>query len=280
MVRKSTFAKMKNNCNHSIIGIGRKIVRVLMVHFISILTYNPIAAQTQQKLIKHSEVELDLNANLIGFHQGSPEWIGNSLLSNGVQLGFSLPLAPNLALIAQGELQTQYHLNSDYYCDIDCATTIHNLEMQREYLIKPFLGVGLQHYFMSTGLWIRAMYIATYAPFYSGSAKLGSRKYYNSGGTVYEEENYSLTTFNSIPSFQRYLRLSLGYQIHPFKPSGLGFGIGIHSTLGKNEMVFDIERTTNQPNSKAILSREKVPITQNAIGFSVSVFVPLHELKK
>lgn len=240
----------------------------------------PLKAQTQTGIFKHAELELNLGAHSIGFYQESPNWIGNTLKAVGTQVGLTLPIAPNTALIGQVEVQKQYKLVSEYYCDIECGYEINVRKMDGEYLIKPFVGLGLRHYFMRSGLWIQAMYLATYAPFYSGSGKNGYYRYENSMGTYRSVEYYTLTSFKSVPVFQQYLRFSLGFQWQPFKKSGLGFGVGAHSTLGKNTMDFDVVRSGNQGISHANPIRQQIPINQVAIGFSASFFLPLHAFRK
>lgn len=263
--------------NNPTCNLPRSLELVLVLYLFSWTSF-PLAAQTHEKLNNHLELELNLNRHYLSFSGDlRGDWLGVDLDASGVQLGITIPIAPNSALVGQFELQKQYNLGADYYCDIDCYRTIYARSMDENYLVKPFFGVGIRHHFMSTGLWIQAMYLTTYAPFYSGTAKNGYRSgsYY---GSSFEPDYYTFTTFSSNFSVQQFGRFSLGYQLRPFKQSGMGFGVGAHTTFGKNSHFFDY--VENKENGYSKGGQERVIIAQKAISFSVSFFVPMNELKK
>ncbi|GAB1449264.1 hypothetical protein MASR2M44_22890 [Bacteroidota bacterium] len=243
-------------------ALGFVLISCLLVGF-PVCLY----AQTQPNLLNQMELELSLNYHSIGFSKSEPDWIEGTLDASSAQLGLTLPISSNSALIGQLEVQKQ--------------TKRSYSELENTYLVKPFFGIGIRHHFMSSGLWIQASYIATYAPFFSGSSSTGYRGPYDPYSyNYYYIQNYSVTTFNSIPAYQQFWRFSLGYQFRPFKQSGLGFGLGVHSTLGKNVMEFDVVKNGIRAELESYQKRETVFISQNAIGFSFSFFVPLKELKK
>lgn len=273
----SLFLRMSSTWNPAWMS---QAIHFLFLVWLIIWAPNPLRAQTQNSIFNHAELELNLGTHQLGFYRDAPEWIGNSMLANVVQLGLTLPIAPNSALIAQAELQRQYSFDEDYYCDVGCGSTVNVRTMDESYLVKPFLGLGLRHYFMSSGMWVQASYVASYAPFYSGSGKNGHYYYYYSNGTYRSTEYYTLTTFKSVPVFQGYLRLSLGYQFRPFRKSGMGFGLGTYCAYGKNAMAFDVTRAGNLGISHSNSLRTNEIITQVDFGFSASFFVPLRELRK
>lgn len=226
-----------------------------------------LLAQQDSGWLNQVELEVGLSYRAIGFSKSDPVWLSNKMEATSAQLGFTFPVSSNSALVGQFELQKQFNIRA--------------MQLDDDYLVKPFLGFGIRHHFMGSGLWIQAMLVATYSKFYSGASSSGYRLeygYYSYTDYQYMDK-YSVTTFSSLTGFQNFFQFSLGYQFQPFKQSGLGFGIGIHSSLGNNLMDFDVVKNGIRGDMEKYQRRETVNISQNSIGFSVSFFAPLREFR-